>query len=163
MKFLVLVSLLVLSVSCGKNGAVDCFNGCTGSSNGSSGVEPDASILSKFEAVGTGLHGVNSLDFSTKQLNVQNDLSLVCDGSYGNNGDVGGAQPSKVLLTGDEQNGVIQLGHTKYIGASNPLCRDVSKEAYSFKIEGKTLTLCMVNYTNTDGSPKYCADYLKAE
>lgn len=103
---------------------------------------------------GNGLHGINNLDYTQVFLNTQLDTGLetLCDGTYGNSGQVNGADPSRTLVTGDAYNGIIQIGHTKYVGASNPLCRDISKESYTYSMNLDILTLCMVNYP-------YCADY----
>lgn len=134
---------ILLLVSCGKK-IIDI-------------KEPPQNDMIFYEFVSVdsnGLHGINNLDFRLIFLNDQLDrgLETLCDGTYGNVGQVNGADPSRVLVTGDGYNGIIQIGHTKYVGASNPLCRDISKESYTYSMNLDILTLCMVNYP-------YCADY----
>lgn len=143
MKQLFLIAILTISVSCGKK------------SNDSHPQPANETLFHEFVSVdGNGLHGINNLDYRSVFLNTQLDTGLetLCDGTYGNSGQVNGADPSRTLITGDAYNGVIQVGHTKYVGATNPLCREISKEAYTYSMNKNILTLCMVNYD-------FCADY----
>lgn len=114
---------------------------------------PDASIFSKWETLDNQpLHGVPSFDFSPARLGTQISHGL-CNGSYGNSGLVNGVDKGMVLFTGTEQDGIIQVGHTAYVGAANTLCRQLSKESYEYSIRGNIMRLCMVNYP-------FCADYI---
>jgi len=156
MKFTMIMLLTVL-VSCG------------GSSNKSNTatqpgpvpnepLEPAAPIESLFQTVtpGTGLHGLETIDLRGVTKNQEQQEIIGCNGTYGNSGKVNGVSEGKVLFTDDG----VQFGHLAYVNASNAeLCRQISKERYSYKIKGDVMTLCMLNYTNADGSLKYCTDY----
>lgn len=149
MKSLLAIALITLTlVSCGKD---------KDSQPAPSEPTPvqNASILSVFRADTEGLHGVNELDFRNFELGVQQAVTF-CDGSFGNSGQVNGVDKGFSLFEGTESEGTYQYGHLAYVGASNPLCRALSKERYTYKIVGKTLTLCMVNYP-------FCADYTEVE
>jgi hypothetical protein len=149
MKTLLLITALVLA-SCGKKEE-------TAYNTPVPAPIPNASIFNKYVVVepGTGLHGLDELDFSESQLNVQEEVEF-CDGSYGNSGNVNGVALGHSLFEGTESEGTFQFGHLAYVGASNPLCRDLSKERYTYKTTGKNLKFCMVNYP-------FCANYKLAE
>ena len=112
----------------------------------------NAPITSKFEAIGQGLHGIQSFDFSNITLNQEQNEIIGCNGSFGNSGQVNGVNEGKVLFTET----TIQFGHLAYVGASNSLCRDISKESYTYTITENVLELCMVNYN-------FCAQYQVVE
>lgn len=156
MKILLLLSL-VLSVSCGKDNSKKSSSPLPAKPPV---VKTKTTLFNVFESVdGNGLHGINSLDFREAIIGVQSDifeLELMCDGTYGNSGQVNGADPSRLVLTGDKYNGILQIGHTKYVGASDPACREISKEAYTYELIDDVLELCMVNYP-------YCAQYKVVE
>jgi hypothetical protein len=92
----------------------------------------------------------NTFDFSQVALNTESnaDLVVLCDGSYGNSGQVNGVSEGNVTITGTSSQGLVQFGHLKYVGASNSLCRDYTKEGYQYQVsaDGNTMTLTMVNY-----------------
>ena len=118
------------------------------------------SILNKFQAVDNApLHGISELDFSTFTLGVAQELDYDCNGNYGNSGLVNGVDRGMILVDGGKTSGIIQIGHTKYVGASDPVCRQLSKERYSYQMDGEILTLCMLNYRQENGELKYCAKY----
>lgn len=97
------------------------------------------------------------LDLSKLQLNQEMSASLVilCDGTYGNSGKVNGMSLGNLELGGTETAGVLLIGHLQYVGASNPSCRDYSKETYQYQVNAdNTMTLCMKNYA-------YCGTYVK--
>lgn len=150
MKHLLTIGLITLTiVSCGKD-----------KDSTPTPVEPtpevkNSSILGVFKADEGGLHGVVDLDFRNFQLGVQSQVTF-CDGSLGNSGQVNGVDEGFSLFEGTEIEGTYQYGHLAYVGASNPLCRALSKERYTYKIVGKKLTLCMVNYP-------FCEDYTAVE
>lgn len=152
MKSLLLITALVL-VSCGKKDET----AYTTPVPAPTPVEQNASIFNRYLVVeaGTGLHGLDELDFSDSELGVQETVDF-CDGTFGNAGNVNGVIPGHSLFEGNESEGTFQIGHLAYVGASNPLCRDMSKERYTYKITGKNLKFCMVNYP-------FCADYTLAE
>ena len=137
MKKLIALCVLISLVSCGKD-----------KPNKPSAPIPDVSIFNQWQPVGQGLHNLDLLDFTQGVIGAQTDIGLeaLCDGSYGSSGAVSGAQPSMALFLGSDTYGTIQLGHTKYVGASEPACRELSKEAYQYEIHGNTMTLRMVNY-----------------
>src|ERR1043165_1968556 len=115
------------------------------------------SILNKFTAVdpSTALHGITDLDFTAFELNIPLDVSSQCQGSYGNSGSINGVAEGFAELQGNSQSGTLQYGNLPYVisaGVYDNLCRALSKEGYNYSIEGKILTLCMVNYP-------YCSDY----
>lgn len=155
MKRLLIVAALFACISCGRDGdnGINGINGANGA-NGTSAVV-NSSIINKFEAVGTGLHGVNELDFSAVTLGAQT-VDTKCNGSYGNNGNVSGVAQGKYVLYGSSDFGFLQFGHLAYIGATpsavQSACSAMSKERYSYQIRGTVLTLCMINYP-------FCADY----
>lgn len=159
MKLVTLITLLVLSVSCGRSHNAGSIAEIPAAPELPTEII-NASIFNQFQSVdGEGLHGINSFNLAGGELNVQSDvlaLESLCDGSYGNVGDVNGAQPSRITFTGDATNGILQIGNTKYVGASNPVCRELSKESYTYTMSEQTLTLCMVNYP-------FCADYTVVE
>ena len=156
-KIAMLLAITVMTISCGKD------------KDGAPIVTPptppapvvNASIIQdKFESVdGNGLHGLNELDFTTLQLGVPKS-DTTCNGSYGNSGDVNGVSEGQVLIEGTDSEGIIQVGHLAYVGAT-PLavkqgCQAISKERYTYKSVGDILTICMVNYP-------FCADYKKVQ
>jgi hypothetical protein len=119
-------------------------------------VEQNVSINNKFHSA-AGLHGINDINFSDFALNVPVDVSSQCSGtSYGNSGLVGGVSEGYAELQGDENEGILQYGHLPYLNPLDSLCRELSKESYTYKITGKNLKLCMVNYP-------FCADYTIVE
>jgi len=114
------------------------------------------SVLNKFESVdGQGLHGINQLDYSQVTLGVPTQ-DTNCNGSYGNVGLVNGVDRGFSLMTGSTESGTLQFGHLAYKDATPAAlattCKAVSKEAYTYVMNGDVLTLCMVNYN-------FCADY----
>lgn len=130
---------------------------------------PNGSILSKFEAIVdggsgpvgtpafTGLHGITSLDYSAISLGVETDVSAFCPYNLGNSGTVGpeNVNENQALLDGTSEEGILQYGHLGYVkpdSSFDSLCRDLSKERYTYKMTGDVLKLCMVNYP-------YCATY----
>lgn len=146
MKNLLLLGLITLSlVSCGKKKA-----------NVVQPIQPETnvSVLNTFRS-DSGLHGINEIDFSTSQIGVP-VIETFCNGTYGNSGLVNGVDRGQSLLEGSETEGTLQFGNLAYVGASNPLCRAMSKERYTYKITGKVMKLCMVNYP-------FCADYTLVE
>lgn len=104
----------------------------------------DSSILSQFSNART------TLDFRLLTIGTEQSAQdvLNCDGNLGNAGLVNGVAEDSVLATGNEQNGTIQYGHLKYVGASDSQCRSSSKESYTYSITGTELTLCNVNCIN---------------
>lgn len=140
MKKLLALSVLLTLVSCGPQSKTKVIPAPQ--------PESDVSIFNSWVPVGTGLHGLEVLDFSGGIIGGQSDIGLeqLCNGRYGNSGQVNGSNPSRALFMGDETQGTIQLGHTEYVGASEPACRGMSKEKYRYEIQGRTMILFMVNY-----------------
>lgn len=147
---LILLASLVLAVSCGP--------GKTG--GGSTPVTPtpteptveNASIKNVFVSE-AGLHGLNEIDFSEIDLNTPVDVSGNCAGAdFGNVGLVNGVDRGFFEIQGTDNEGFLQYGHLNYLNPLDSLCRDLSKERYSYKITGDSLELCMVNYP-------FCATY----
>ena len=104
--------------------------------------EEASSILSLWQ------NGTKTLDFRnlTLEQEMSADLVLVCNGSFGNNGKVNGMARGNVKLTGTNQKGYLMVGHLKYNGATDHTCSDMSKELYSYAIDGQTLTFCTLNW-----------------
>ena len=114
------------------------------------------SILNKWVALDDApLHGITELDYSLYSMGVELEDQF-CDGSLGNAGLVNGVSENHSMISGALDHGFIQFGHLSYVNASIPQCRDLSKERYEFRINGKIMRLCMVNYP-------YCADYKLVE
>lgn len=147
MKSVLLIALLTLA-SCGKNGPVDCFNGCTGSDS----VPPQT----KFSLIGDAgndprLQGVElKLDLTklNQDVPVQSLLGTsVCTKALGNNNatqDTGVTHNHfKVSSTDGGKTGTLQFSHLAYYEAGNndQLCSLFSKEKYNFTFDGTTLTL----------------------
>jgi hypothetical protein len=107
---------------------------------------------------------IEKLNLSALTLNTigSSDLVFPCDGNYGNSGLIAGVDQGEVLVSGTEKAGTIQFGHTKYVGATDSECRNVSKESYTYEINNDTLELCMVNWPADLSLPRYCTTYEKS-
>ena len=149
-KALVIITSLAILVSCGnKNKAPSVVV---------SPLQPsDASVFSKWRVLPDedALHGIEELDYTGLELDVEFE-DQNCNGSYGNAGVVNGVSEGAFKFTGTEQSGVLQFGHLKYVMATDPNCRSISKEGYEYNINGNIMRVCMVNYP-------YCADYQKID
>lgn len=140
MKSTLILAALILLASCGRT---------HNASQPLPQAPADASILSQFINTNTSSK-LPSLDFRLLTIGTAQDSGdvLNCDGTFGNAGFVNGVDQGNVLALGNEQSGTIQFSHTKYVGASNPTCRAVSKESYTYSITGTTLSLCNINCIN---------------
>lgn len=148
-----LLAILLSITACGK------------SHNSSSVAVPppvSVSILSNWVATSS-IIVIEKLNLSALTLNTigSSDLVFPCDGTYGNSGLIAGVDQGEVLVSGTEDSGTIQFGHTKYVGATDSECRNVSKEAYTYTINNDTLELCMVNWPADLSLPRYCTTYEK--
>ena len=146
-KYLVMVLVALTLASCGR----DNYN----STVVTNPTVVNESIINKFEAVTTGINGVQTLDFRSITLATQTPFFFSCTGSYGNSGNVGGVSQGNYVVYGSNSNGFIQVGHLQYYNDAGPnaqVCRDMTKERYTYDIIGTTLTVCMVNYP-------YCSEY----
>jgi hypothetical protein len=154
---ILLISVLLLSlVSCGKSGS---------KSSSSVSSLTDASILNRWLNNDV-TSPLEELDLTTLTIGVtQPSEDLIdCDGVYGNSGNVNGVAPGMVGSSGDEQTGIINVGHLKYVNSSNPTCQIVSKEVYTYSIHGDVLTWCNANcmsgvYPSCQANP--CETYTK--
>jgi hypothetical protein len=92
--------------------------------------------------------GTKTLDLRGLQLNkeLSADLMLTCDGSFGNSGKVNGMKLGDVMVSGNASSGYLMVGHLKYYGATDHTCADMSKEIYSYAVDGSTLTFCALNW-----------------
>ncbi len=125
-------------------------------------VPEEVTILSNWVATSS-IIVIEKLNLSALTLNTigSSDLVFPCDGNYGNSGLISGVDQGEVLVSGTEKVGAIQFGHTKYVGATDPECRNVSKETYTYTITNDTLGLCMVNWPADLSLPRYCTTYEK--
>lgn len=80
------------------------------------------------------------------QLQNASTIGIICDGSLGNSGSIDDVPEEMIGSIGNEENGVIQVGHLSYVGASDLACRAMSKERYTYSIVGQTLILQNVGY-----------------
>lgn len=116
------------------------------------GPEPIDTVLSSWKD-----SNGDVLDLRALTLNQELPATLVfnCDGTFGNSGKVNGINPGNVQVAGDLRAGLILFGHLEYVNASNPKCRDRSKEVYTYEMQyDHTLKICMKNYS-------YCSVYTK--
>lgn len=143
MKSALLIFSLLTLASCGP--------GKTGGSNSPVPVPTDgSSILSQFTNTNAS-SALPTLDFRLLTLDGKQPSSnaLNCDGTLGNSGKVSGVDENEVRVIGDEKNGTIEFGHLAYVGATEfAACRAASKEAYTYSVSNKVLTLCNVNCLN---------------
>jgi hypothetical protein len=83
------------------------------------------------------------------------DVIISCNGSLGNAGLVNDVPEDSIGSSGDDLAGFIQIGHTKYVGATEnyAACRAVSKEKYGFTIVGQTLLLQNLGWCSSHACP----------
>lgn len=137
MKTYLLLPLLLLAVSCGKKAT-------------ESEPAPAKTIFGKFVNTNEA-SALPSVDFRFLTLNQEQSAEDVisCNGDLsGNGGLVNGVNERSVLATGTETTGTIQFGHLAHRGASNPVCRVMSRKSYTYSVLGDELTLCNVICVN---------------
>lgn len=151
MRSILLISLLVIS-ACGR----------THNKSTPVALPDEVTILSNWVATSSTIV-IEKLNLSALTLNTigLSDQVFPCDGTYGNSGLIAGVDRGEVLVSGTEKAGTIQFGHTKYVGASDLECHNVSKESYTYEITNDTLELCMVNWPADLSLPRYCTTYEK--
>lgn len=149
MKSTLLIALLTLSVSCGKNSAVDCLNGCSGS-DGVSQL-PQQSVLTSSPSNDARLAGVQiKLDLSqlNSEIGVQDLIgNQYCNESLGNQ-NTNSVSPDSVLVSSSDggRSGSIKFGHLSYYNSAgnDAVCRLFSNELYTFTFDGRKLELTQV-------------------
>lgn len=144
------------------------MQGCSNGKNGQDGqnganAPVDASILSSWI---NGPAAIPALDFSQVQLNVQMTADTVISCPIPASGDASGTpSPSgpvlqvakgNLTISGSDTAGVIQFGALPHDHTETGECYVLGEEAYSYSIEGDTLTLCDLKYL-------VCSTFTKAD
>lgn len=123
---------------------VSCGPGKTG------GSAPESSLFREFTSSNV---SIPSLDLRQAKLNEQFPATDVidCNGTSlrGNSGQVNGVDAESILISGTNSQGVIQFGHLlRVVDTIQDQCDVMSKESYSYKLNGNSLYLCNLNCLN---------------